>query len=184
MTAPLDLDAPPPCPECGGTLTEAHQPSAGRAPEVWAYTCQDRICRWDVERDERLTLRTAPWTAALAAEVERLRAGGCARGQHPAGTQFCAEAVRFARERDEARAARDALCLDVIRGTEYARGVAEERARVRALATSRKREAEEAIGAPGGTHRDDSRGLHRAMAFGEVVGWCGDHADGGSHADR
>lgn len=37
----------------------------------------------------------------LRAEVERLRAGGCARDQTT--TQFCAEAERLRSERDEAR---------------------------------------------------------------------------------
>lgn len=37
----------------------------------------------------------------LRAEVERLRAGGCSRGQTT--TQFCAEAEQLRSERDEAR---------------------------------------------------------------------------------
>ena len=38
---------------------------------------------------------------AAADEIERLRAGGCARDQKT--TQFCSEAVTLQRERDEAR---------------------------------------------------------------------------------
>lgn len=46
-------------------------------------------------------LRNAPWTTAddcnaAADEIERLRAGGCARDQKT--TQFCAEAVTLQRE--------------------------------------------------------------------------------------
>lgn len=41
----------------------------------------------------------------LAAEVERLRAGGCARDQST--TQYCAEAVRIQAERDAFKAQAD-----------------------------------------------------------------------------
>ena len=41
--------------------------------------------------------------AAQAAEIERLRAGGCARDQGT--TQYCAEAARLAAENERLRAA-------------------------------------------------------------------------------
>ena len=51
-----------------------------------------------------------PNVCTMAAdEIERLRAGGCARDQRT--TQYCAEAVRLQAERDEARLA---YCREVL----------------------------------------------------------------------
>ena len=68
------------------------------------------------------------WTNA-ANEIERLRAGGCARGQTT--TQFCAEAERLRAERDDARRRLCAELLEVEghpfgwKGARGAEGIAE-----------------------------------------------------------
>lgn len=74
----MNLDDVAPCGQCGGTMRELHHPAeAGfryQFPESWSYQCRD--CGYEYgnngECTERLTMRTAPWTQALAAEVEYL----------------------------------------------------------------------------------------------------------------
>jgi hypothetical protein len=65
------LDRPPPCPECGTTLTERHEPESEDRPDCWVYQCPR--CGHEVGEngDETvpLTLRTAPWTAPVLAAV-------------------------------------------------------------------------------------------------------------------
>lgn len=106
-------DDTPPCPECAAQLSEEECPEEGE-PTWWAYLCPG--CGWEAyDQTERLTVEAAPWTrwsrhaqadvAALLAEVERLRAGGCARDQGT--TQYCAEAVAMGAEVARLRALDD-----------------------------------------------------------------------------
>jgi len=67
------LASPPPCPECGKTLTEIRIPADEDGPEMWLYRCHDvDDCGWEWwDREEREAVLTAPWTAPVA---EALRA--------------------------------------------------------------------------------------------------------------
>ncbi len=83
--------------------------------------CQGRYyecsCGYDDKRDPLLT-DAADDITRLKAEVDRLRAGGCARDQST--TQYCAEAARLAEENERLRAAlkkRD-MELDRVRSAE------------------------------------------------------------------
>lgn len=67
----MNADDTPPCPDCGGQLTE-HGPDDDSSRN--AYDCPS--CGWGMQDcDDPLTLATAPWTRALWAEVERFDAG-------------------------------------------------------------------------------------------------------------
>ncbi len=72
--ADIDLDSVPPCPVCGGTLTE-HDAREPESLEGW-WGHYDCACGWVLhDQQQRLTYWTAGgWTRALAQEVARLRA--------------------------------------------------------------------------------------------------------------
>lgn len=74
---PIDLDGVPPCAMCGGNLEEAEHPAEDDLPPFWSYKCKDRECGCEYGNNadivEPLTYRNAPWTRAVAAEVERVR---------------------------------------------------------------------------------------------------------------
>lgn len=80
----IDLDGVPLCGSCGGVLEETEHPADpgdgegfSGYPPSWSYRCTDRECRHEYGNDgdivEPLTYRNAPWTRAVAAEVERVR---------------------------------------------------------------------------------------------------------------
>lgn len=67
----IDLDLPPPCPECGGVLTLTDL-SDEEGP--W-FGIDCPACGWLMQDlNERPTCRTLPWSAPFAAEIARLRA--------------------------------------------------------------------------------------------------------------
>ncbi len=150
MTAPLDLD------DLVSAIARGIDTDDRQTPQEYAaaHAALGKL-RAEVERLRLLTDAAGGLMESATAELERLRAGGCARGQHPAGTQFCAEASKFARERDEA----------------HARGVADERARVVADLLWQASDVELCRGA--GAHVAHLHALAERYER-------GDHAEGGS----
>ena len=79
MTAPIDLDGPPNCVECGAPMVVTEHGGEGDggaslwSAACWAGLADDRHPEW-VDLSERPTLRKQPGYAALVAEIERLRA--------------------------------------------------------------------------------------------------------------
>ena len=67
----IDLDSPPPCPECGGTVT-VHE-WRDDDDHGWWWSCVACGAENNSIVDERPTYRTFPATAALAAEIDSLR---------------------------------------------------------------------------------------------------------------
>lgn len=70
----LDLDSVPPCPVCGGTLTEHDHREPDDLDGWWgSYDCAE--CGWELpDQQQRLTYWTGRWGRTLAQEVARLRA--------------------------------------------------------------------------------------------------------------
>ena len=79
MTAPLNLDGPPLCVECGAPMVVTEHVGEGDGgASLWSAAClaglaDDRHPEW-VDLAERPTLRDQPGCAPLVAEIERLRA--------------------------------------------------------------------------------------------------------------
>lgn len=77
---PIDLDALPPCPLCGSPLHFTAYPAdpSNETAASWTYACSGvPECGYEWgnggEITEAWTYRTAPWTAALAEELENVR---------------------------------------------------------------------------------------------------------------
>lgn len=68
----IDLNGPPPCPDCGAVLTETIDTEDG--PPIYLYECGG--CGWASTNglEQPLTCLTAAWSQALAAELEEARA--------------------------------------------------------------------------------------------------------------
>ncbi len=79
MTAPLNLDGPPICVECGAPMVVTeHEGEGDGGASLWSAACwaglaDDRHPEW-VDLTERPTLRDQPGCAPLVAEIDRLRA--------------------------------------------------------------------------------------------------------------
>lgn len=80
----------PPCPHCGGALTETC-PDAD-VPR-WDYDCA--TCAWHGEYPEPLFVADATWTRAVWSEVERVTraSGGDAWSLSPGDQRYTAEAL-------------------------------------------------------------------------------------------
>jgi hypothetical protein len=68
----IDLTDPPPCPDCGAQLSD--ESGTDEDGPFFRYECL--VCCWswrDNGEDEPLTVATAPWTRALAAELVEAR---------------------------------------------------------------------------------------------------------------
>ncbi|MGA0946320.1 MAG: hypothetical protein ACO3UW_11195 [Candidatus Nanopelagicales bacterium] len=68
----IDLDQPPPCYECGATVIVYEWVADGEPCYMWR--CPERTCGCVSDAIERPSYRSAPATAALAAELDAARA--------------------------------------------------------------------------------------------------------------
>lgn len=79
MTAPLNLDGPPICVECGAPMVVTEHVGEGDggaslwSAACWAGLADDRHPEW-VDLTDRPTLRDQPGCAPMVAEIDRLRA--------------------------------------------------------------------------------------------------------------